>query len=168
MTVVVGRIAVVARAVDAVNVVAPAVAVIVDPVPGDLARVRPQVLRQIRVMKVDAGVDHGDDDAGRARGRLSRGRRIDRPHVPLRSPAGVVGSDVLGGDEVVGLRVADALPATECPRPRRRVPGDVDDEEASGRLKLLDVAAVLPHQTAYDRALAGVDTHEDAARFVPR
>jgi hypothetical protein len=63
--------------VPAVHVVDEPVAVIVDRVAGDLPRVHPQVRRQIRVGRVDAGVDHSDDRAGRADGDVPGVGRVD-------------------------------------------------------------------------------------------
>ena len=47
--------------IPSVDIVHIAVPVIVDPVSGDLARVRPHRIFQLRVAVVDAGVDHGYD-----------------------------------------------------------------------------------------------------------
>ena len=61
--VVVGRVAVAVDEVRAVDVVHEAVAVVVDAVAGDLARVAPEVVAQIRVGEVGARVDDRDDGA---------------------------------------------------------------------------------------------------------
>src|SRR5262249_24139846 len=67
VAVVVERFVVVRDEVPAVDVVDEAVAVVVDAVAGDLARVGPDVGGEVGVVVVDAGVDDRDDDAA-ARG----------------------------------------------------------------------------------------------------
>ena len=84
VAVLVSRVGIVAGEVIAVDVVDVAVAVIVDPVAGDFARVLPQVVPQIRVRQVDARVSHRDDHVttgGQVPGLLG----CDRSHPPQQS-----------------------------------------------------------------------------------
>ena len=63
--------------VPAVDVVYEAVVVVVDAVAGNFAGVGPDVGCQIRVRKVDSGVDHADHDAPRSGGDIPGLRRMD-------------------------------------------------------------------------------------------
>ncbi len=67
VAVVVGRVAVAVDEVRAVDVVHEAVAVVVDAVAGDLPRVAPEVVAQVRVREVRAGVDDRDHGAAARR-----------------------------------------------------------------------------------------------------
>ena len=108
---VVGQVVVVDE-VPAVHVVDVAVAVVVDAVARDLARVRPDVGGEVGVVVLDPGVDDGDDDVGaagrRVPGRLGVdvgvARLVEAPHL---RQARVVGRE-RGGDDAVGLGVLDA------------------------------------------------------------
>ena len=62
VAVVVGGVAVAVDEVGPVDVVDDAVAVVVDAVAGHLARIGPQVGREVAMGEVDAGVDHGHGD----------------------------------------------------------------------------------------------------------
>ncbi len=74
MAVIVGRVGVTVGEVPALDVVDEAVAVVVDAVSGDLARIRPDVGREIGVRVVDPGVDDRDQHAGTAGHVPGRGR----------------------------------------------------------------------------------------------
>ena len=63
--------------VPTVDIVDIAVAVVVDAVTRRLAGVAPDVRREIGVVVVDAGVDHGDDHGPRSGGDIPRRRGID-------------------------------------------------------------------------------------------
>ena len=67
VVVVVHRVAVVVRKVVSVNVVHEAVAVVIDAVAGNLARIGPDVGGQVGMAVVDAGVDHAHNDRAAAR-----------------------------------------------------------------------------------------------------
>src|SRR5207249_4602230 len=119
--VVAGRVGgreIVVVAVVAVHVVHEAVVVVVDAVAGDLAGVGPDVVAQVGVVVIDAGVDDGDDGGVIAGGLVPGLGGVDVGvggaagldgvvEVPLRGEPRVVGRqrDV---DAVVGLGVEDA------------------------------------------------------------
>src|SRR6185436_11058126 len=91
VAVVVGRVPAAVQQVDPVDVVDEAVAVVVEPVVGDLARVRPEVGRQVAVREVDTRVhDRHGDGAGRRPGPGAGGaHRSVAPHGPLLRAVGV-------------------------------------------------------------------------------
>ena len=89
--------------VVAVDIVDVAVAVIVELVARDLAGVGPQVVAKVRVVHVDALVDHGHHRVGAAGGRVPRLRRVD---VGVGRPAGLAGV-VEAIELVVGRVVGD-------------------------------------------------------------
>ena len=84
VAVVVGGVAVAVDEVGAVDVVDEAVAVVVDAVARHLARVGPQVGREVAMGEVDAGVDHGDGDVAARDLASTRWRRpwARRPAAP--------------------------------------------------------------------------------------
>src|SRR5262249_52473489 len=82
---------------------------------GDLALVDPDVLVQVGVSVVDAGVDVGDDDFGGAGGDVPGGRRLDAVRAvesPEAAVAGIVGHEV-DGDGLAGMGVGDGRIAAE-------------------------------------------------------
>src|SRR5262249_31070117 len=109
VVVVVHRVAVVGHEVVPVDVVDETVAVVVLAVPGDLTRVGPDVGGEVRVGVVDAGVEDGDQGAGRP-GRLVPGfRRVDVRVRGAARLAGVVEAPKVPKGRVVGHPV-DAQP----------------------------------------------------------
>src|SRR5205823_7675554 len=108
-------IVVVVHEVPAVDVVDLAVAVIVDTVARDLARVRPEVGREIRMCVHHAVVDDRDDDARAARG-----------HVPGRDEVGV------GADEAATLSGVPQVPLVG----KHRVVGDAGQGVAAQQVRL--------------------------------
>ena len=102
--------------VPAVDVVDAPVAVVVEAVrlaPGArLARVRPQVGAEVRVRRVDPGVDHGHRHLRRPGRDVPRLGRADGAHVPLVGEQRVVRHRGLA-DHVIGLGVDHAVHALE-------------------------------------------------------
>ena len=102
--------------VPAVDVVDEAVAVVVEAVRvaagARLARVRPQVGAEVRVRRVDPGVDHGDGHLRRAGRHVPRLGRADGAHVPLVGEQRVVRHRGLA-DHMIGLGVDHADHALE-------------------------------------------------------
>ena len=78
--------------VDSVNVVHLAVAVVVDAVAGNLARIPPHVRGEILVTVVDPGVDHRHDDVGASGGDLPGCRSAHFCQRPLACPQRIVAS----------------------------------------------------------------------------
>ena len=106
MEVVVERIVVLVDEVIAVDVIDEAVAVVVEPVVGDLVGVHPDVCIEVRVGVVDPGVDHGDDRAI-ARDRVPRLRRVDVRIGDAASLALVVETPLLAELGIVRDRLLD-------------------------------------------------------------
>ena len=115
--VVIHREVVIVHEVPAACVVDESVAIVIDPIARDLARIRPHVRRQIRVCVVDARVDHAHLHRGAARAHLPCLRRIDVRihraralprvvHAPQIGKARVVRDHRRGIRDVVRLRVA--------------------------------------------------------------
>src|SRR5262249_38854679 len=100
VAVVVHRVRVIVGEVVPVDVVAVAVAVVVDAIARDLARVGPDVRGQVRVVVVDAGVNHGDDGVAGAGAGVPGLRGVD---VGVGDAA--VGAGVVEPPEVVEARV---------------------------------------------------------------
>jgi hypothetical protein len=111
--------------VPAVDVVDAAVAVVVEavglPPTARLARVGPQVRDEVRMGRVDPGVDHADGHLGRAGRHVPRLGCADGTHVPLVGEQRVVRHGGLA-DHVIGLGVDHAVHALEVSDGR----GDAD------------------------------------------
>ena len=124
VAVVVHHVAVVGDEVVAVKVAGEAVAA-VGP-----QRIRPDVRRQVGVVVVDAGVDHGDDDIAAARGDVPGGGGVDVGEGPLLGVRGIVGR-FLELLERVGLEAGDlAVGPQQRGGRRRRRPGGADEDLA--------------------------------------
>ena len=158
--------------VPAVDVVDPPVAVVIEAVrlaPGArLARVRPKVGAQVRVRRVDPGVDHGHRHLRRPGREVPRLGRADGHQPPLVGEQRVVGSGGLVHD-VIGLGVEDAVHALEVRD--RGADADarlgIDDLEPAYRERgvALDVRPG-PHFGALRRRRIGPEAHEHARHRV--
>ena len=88
------RLAVVGAKIVAEDIVHKSIAVVIDPVIGDLSRILPHVGSQIRMIVGDAGVDHPNDHVGAAGGDIPGFRRIDinicRADRPIDGLPGIV------------------------------------------------------------------------------
>jgi hypothetical protein len=105
------------------DVVHQAVAVVIDPVARDLARIDVEVVAQVGVRRVDTAVDHRDDHVARAGRDVPGAQRVEvvprrAPRLPriahhplLREPR-VVG-DAIGVHDVVRLGVLDVRVGTQ-------------------------------------------------------
>ena len=71
------RVLVVPLEVPAVHVVGEPVPVVIHAIARDLSRVHPQPIREVRLVDVDAGVDHGDDRGSMHGLRVPCPRRLD-------------------------------------------------------------------------------------------
>ena len=157
---VIHRIVVVVVEVPAVHVVQEAVLVIVDAVAGDLARVGPDVGRQVGMRVVDAAVDDADDDRTIAGGDRPGGLGRDvgpgktaRLTAVVQSPQERVALVVRrqhGVQDIVRLGVFDMRVAAQ--------PGDgLLGAQPRGQLPVLRVASELVYllraQTGPDRVL---------------
>ena len=128
--------------VPAEDVVDKTVAIVVDAVACRLAGIAPDVRGQIRMVVIDAGVDHGDDHRPRAGGDIPRRRGVDvgigkpaRLRRVVESPeaikGGIVWKRCRRSDDPVGFDGADARggsrPAEDV---GRRGPGRHQREES--------------------------------------
>ena len=140
VAVVVERVVVVVHEVPAVDVVDVAVAVVVDAVArtarARLARVRPDVRREIGVVPVHARVDHRDDNRrASGRGRPGLGSvdvRIRGSRGGLHRLTGVVQAPELAEERVVRKRV-DRGRRRPAPRSARAGPGEAPRVPGPGR-----------------------------------
>ncbi len=155
VAVVVVGVVVAVREVPAVDVVDVAVAVVVDPVAGDLARIRPRVRRKVGMRVVEPRVHHRDDDRRIALDRVPSLVGLDVDHVPLVGPVGVVRrrGDLARVVEVGALE-------------RRLVAVELLCDEVAPRLHLDDLPADLRQVLQHLRADAHV-RRRDLLRLRP-
>ena len=111
------RVAVAVGEVVAVDVVDVAVAIVVDSVAGDFTRVGPDVLHQVRMRVVDAGIDNADDNIaagldvpglGGVDIRIGSAARLARvAEAPELAEVGVVGNRGSDRERIIRLDVFD-------------------------------------------------------------
>jgi len=120
------------REVPAPGVVDVAVAVVVNAVASDLPRVHPDPRHEVRMVQVDAGVQHGDDHGGRAGIDVPALRRVGPRPLPLLAVHWVIRHareplhpiDPRRGHDRLGLPVCHAREGGHAGRQRHHVGAD--------------------------------------------